>query len=150
MADLATLLDATSDDLKRPVVPVGTWKAASVSARLTPSKKPDKNGRDYFRGTILIGDLAEPQDDVLPDEVAAAGESLRGELFENTMFIYNKADMRRFGNVLTGLGVPDNGMSVKDRAAKLKEIRPEVLAEFESETYEGETRSKVTRVYLAA
>lgn len=149
MADLNDLLNASSDDLKAPVVPEGTWKATLVGAKIIPSKKPDKNGRDYARGVLVVANVREPGEDVLPDEASNVGTSLDGETFEYTTFIYGKSDMRQFMGKLNGLDI-DEAATPKDRLKLVQKARVEVMCEFKTEEYEGVKRSKVSKIYKAA
>jgi hypothetical protein len=143
MADLSKLLRAPADELKSPLIPVGTWHGRIKSVRFKEART-DKNDNEYIPVMFAIS-LVSPGPDVDPVEARALNGQLDGETLFYRENLYRNSDLIKLRNLLESLGVPSAGRTLPEMANEARNLDCQV--EVEHEQYDGETVNTVRRIY---
>lgn len=133
--DFESILDRSMDEVTEPkLYPTGTWRLRAVAT----SVKKDDNDRDVVM-IALVG--VEPQDDVDPDELAAAGGDFDGQRIWLRRTLETKADVFNLKRLIEQFGVETAGKSLREGIDEVK--GHEVMGYVGIRSYQSQGETKI-------
>lgn len=128
LGDFESILNRSMDEVQEPgLYPTGTWLVRNVGGLV----RRDDKGREIV---ILTYVAVEPQDDVDPDELAAAGNSFEGNKLWYRRIIETNDDAFKLKKFIAMHGVEIKGKSYEEG---IRELRGrEIFAYVGTRTYE--------------
>lgn len=146
MADLDSLLNKPSGDVKTPVPPAGTYKVIALSARLS-DPDVDKNGNDYVMARFRVK-FREAVD--VPNR-EALDEFVQQDGFEQVVlnyseYIANESHAEAVIRKLAQAGLRNDGASLKQLLTEVRGAGLEFEAEVSINAESG--RPQVDRLYV--